>query len=125
VTAVTGTVYLLHFDRPYKHARHYAGWAANLDARLAAHGTRHGARLLEVLRAEGIGWTLARTWPGDRNRERQIKNMGGLARRCPLCGITPRANGDQPAMFTDTTPPVPGRAEPSRDLASAAPGGAA
>jgi hypothetical protein len=23
--SVTGTVYLLHFDRPYKHARHYIG----------------------------------------------------------------------------------------------------
>jgi site-specific DNA-cytosine methylase len=39
MTAVIGTVYLLHFDRPYKHARHYLGWAESLDARLAVHGT--------------------------------------------------------------------------------------
>jgi len=114
MTAVMGTVYLLHFDRPYKHARHYLGWAENLNARLAVHGTKHGARLLAVLRAEGIGWQLARTWPGDRNRERQIKTQGGASRVCPLCGITPRKpNGDQPAMFTSTI--TPARVEPSRD----------
>jgi hypothetical protein len=25
MAAVTGTVYLLHFDRPFGHARHYTG----------------------------------------------------------------------------------------------------
>ena len=23
-----GIVYLLHFDRPYQHARHYTGWSS-------------------------------------------------------------------------------------------------
>jgi predicted GIY-YIG superfamily endonuclease len=89
-TATAGTIYLLHFERPYKPARHYIGWADDLDSRLACHAAGNGARLLQVLIAEGIGWQLARTWPGDRSRERRIKNMGGGARRCPLCGITPR-----------------------------------
>ena len=116
MTAVNGTVYLLHFDRPYKHARHYIGWADDLDARLAVHGTRHGARLLAVLRAEGIGWQLARTWPGDRHRERQIKTQGGASRVCPLCGVTPRTNGAQPAMFSlDGITAPPAVIEPSRD----------
>jgi hypothetical protein len=88
-----GTVYLLHFDRPYKHARHYIGWAASprsLKARLAQHGTSEGARLLAVARAAGITWQLARLWPGSRARERQIKRQGGASRCCPLCGVTPR-----------------------------------
>jgi hypothetical protein len=85
-----GTVYLLHFDRPYKHARHYTGWAADLDARLALHGAGGGARLLAVVHAAGIGWALARTWPGGRARERQIKRQGGASRCCPMCGVTPR-----------------------------------
>jgi predicted GIY-YIG superfamily endonuclease len=86
-----GTVYLLHLDRPYGHARHYCGWTTDLDARLAAHTAGTGARLLAVAADAGIGWRLARTWPGvDRRRERQLKNQGGAARRCPLCGITPR-----------------------------------
>ena len=82
-------MYLLHFDRPYKHARHYLGWASDLEARLAAHSAGHGARLLEVIRDAGISWTLARTWSGTRTRERQLKNQGGASRRCPHCGIHP------------------------------------
>ena len=90
MTTITGTIYLLHFDQPYKHARHYIGWAINLNARLAAHENGRGARLLEVVRNAGIGWQLARTWPGDRTRERQIKTQGGASRCCPLCGVKPR-----------------------------------
>ncbi len=86
-----GTVYLLHFDQPYKHARHYVGWARNVKRRLAEHAAGRGARLLAVVRDAGIGWQLARLWPGSRARERQIKRQGGHARQCPLCGVRPRA----------------------------------
>ncbi|WP_433734908.1 hypothetical protein ACQP0C_41690 (plasmid) [Nocardia sp. CA-129566] len=88
---VEGTVYLLHFKRPYRHARHYTGWTTDLDARLAEHRAGRGARLLAVIGQAGIEWTLARTWDGTRRRERQLKSAGGAARRCPLCGISPRA----------------------------------
>lgn len=89
--ARTGTVYLLHFDRPYRHAAHYTGWTTNLTHRLAEHGTGHGARLLAVITAAGIGWQLARTWPDTtRTHERALKTQGGASRRCPLCGIQPR-----------------------------------
>ena len=80
-----GTVYLLHFDRPYRHAAHYTGWAANLNQRLAEHASGRGARLLAVAQAAGIGWSLARTWPGTRTRERALKQQGGASRRCPIC----------------------------------------
>ena len=86
-----GTVYLLHFERPYAHARHYLGWTADLDFRLAEHAAGRGARLLAVITEAGIGFTLARTWPGTRARERQLKRQGGASRRCPLCGARPRA----------------------------------
>lgn len=86
----TPTVYLLHFDRPYKHARHYTGFSSNLDARLAEHAAGQGARLLAVVKAAGIDWTLARTWTGDIAREYQLKRQGGASRRCPMCGIKPR-----------------------------------
>ncbi|GDY28768.1 hypothetical protein [Gandjariella thermophila] len=88
-----GTVYLLHFDRPYEHARHYTGWTTDLDSRLAEHATGRGARLLEVVSAAGIGWELARTWPGTRARERQLKRQGGASRHCPMCGVKPRNGG--------------------------------
>jgi len=90
MSARTGTVYLLHFHRPYAHARHYTDWTTNLTQRLAEHATGHGARLLAVIRGAGIGWQLARTWPGTRHTERALKRQGGAPRRCPLCGVHPR-----------------------------------
>lgn len=98
-----GTVYLLHFDRPYRHARHYCGWTTNLAERLATHRAGQGARLIDVITTAGIGFRLARTWSGARARERQIKRQGGLSRCCPLCGVRPRTPRVQP----DPTQPHP------------------
>jgi predicted GIY-YIG superfamily endonuclease len=96
MSSPTGVIYLLHFDRPYAHAGHYCGFTTNLPDRLAEHTAGHGARLLAVIQAAGIGWTLARTWTGTRARERALKRQGGASRRCPLCGITPRTGGGLP-----------------------------
>jgi predicted GIY-YIG superfamily endonuclease len=81
-----GTVYLIHLDAPFGHARHYLGWASsgNLSRRLAHHAAGAGANLLRHVAEAGIGWSLARTWPGDRTRERQLKSRGAT-RRCPVC----------------------------------------
>ncbi len=92
-TGQPGTIYLLHFDHPYKHARHYTGWTGSsesLTARLARHAAGDGARLLAVAHAAGITWQLARTWEGPRARERQLKRQGGASRHCPMCGVKPR-----------------------------------
>ena len=86
----TGTIYLLHFDQPYKHARHYTGWTIDLDQRLNEHRQGHGARLIAVITAAGIGFQLARTRPGGRADERAIKRFGGATRYCPLCTSRPR-----------------------------------
>lgn len=84
----TGVVYLLHFDRPFGHARHYTGWVTTrtyLLPRLGAHTYGVGARLMAVVAEAGIGFQLARTWDGGRTRERQLKRQGGASRRCPIC----------------------------------------
>ena len=44
-TAPTGVVYLVHFTQPYRHARHYTGWTADLESRLAEHQAGRGARV--------------------------------------------------------------------------------
>lgn len=94
-----GTIYLLHFQRPLAHARHYMGWTGGpLEARLDTHLAGHGARLLAVVQSAGITWQLARTWRGARDRERQIKRQGGLSRSCPLCGVRPAAAADRAAV---------------------------
>lgn len=83
---VAGTVYLIHFDRRYRHAGHYTGWTeGELEARLSEHRAGTGARLMEVIKAAGIGWTVARTWEGTRHLERALKRRGGAARHCPIC----------------------------------------
>ncbi|MFI7447910.1 hypothetical protein ACIBQX_10470 [Nonomuraea sp. NPDC049714] len=102
-----GTVYLLHFERPYKHARHYIGWTpGDLNRRLRQHRNGTGARLMAVITAEGIDFVVARLWTGGRNLERSLKRRGGASRCCPLCGITPRVTGwDQPDIEHVTAEP--------------------
>jgi predicted GIY-YIG superfamily endonuclease len=85
-----GTIYLLHFDQPYRHAKHYTGWTDNLTDRLTQHRQGRGARLLAVITAAGIGFQLARTRPGTRTEERAIKCAGGATRYCPICTPHPR-----------------------------------
>lgn len=80
-----GTVYLIHFDKPFRHARHYIGWASDLDGRLAHHRKGTGANLLKHVARAGIGWVLARTWEGDRTMERRLKNRKNAAQLCPIC----------------------------------------
>ena len=97
MSAPLGTVYLLHFETPYRHARHYTGWSANLPARLADHEAGRGARLLAVTLEAGIHAILARTWPGvTREVERRLKNQGGASRRCPACGVNPKPHAPSP-----------------------------
>ena len=91
-----GTIYLIHFSRPYqaqsgkgeKQVSHYLGWAKNLPARIAHHRANRGARLIAVINEAGIEWEVVRTWQGDKNEERRLKNwkkvpvsVSGLSRR--------------------------------------------
>ena len=93
-----GTTYLLHFIDPatgqaarYQHAGHYIGWTQDLPARLEAHASGAGARLVEVITQAGLGFTLARIWPETtRDREDLLKHCGDARRFCPECGVKPR-----------------------------------
>jgi predicted GIY-YIG superfamily endonuclease len=81
-----GHVYLIHFERRFKHAGHYLGWADDLDQRLAQHRSGNGARLMEVISHAGIAWKVVRTWRGDRTFERLLKRRKNAPRRlCPVC----------------------------------------
>jgi predicted GIY-YIG superfamily endonuclease len=79
------TIYLIHFDKKLAHAQHYIGLADDLDARLERHRAGNGARLMEVITNAGIAWQVARTWPGDRKLERQLKRRKETPALCPLC----------------------------------------
>lgn len=86
----THYVYLLHFSRPFWHARHYLGSTSNLDGRLAAHHAGRSAKLLEAIHKEGIPFTLARLWPCSsaaeaRSLEKRLKSWHGGGQFCPIC----------------------------------------
>lgn len=89
--ATKNVVYLLHFDRPYKHARHYLGSAKDLKVRLEQHARGNGARLIKVITEAGITWRLARVWKFGgiweaRKFESHLKRRyGGRTRLCPIC----------------------------------------
>ncbi len=83
--AAGSQVYLIHLERPYKHARHYLGWTRNLTRRLAQHRAGTGARLLRAVNRCGIGWEVVRLWPGGPEIERQLKVLKNSPRLCPVC----------------------------------------
>jgi predicted GIY-YIG superfamily endonuclease len=81
-------IYLLHISPPYKHARHYIGFANDVTARIAEHRAGTGARLPQVAVEAGSKLVLVRTWPGGRNEERRLKNRKNAPKLCPICNQT-------------------------------------
>ena len=81
----TGTVYLVHFDSPYYHARHYMGFTDDLSKRMDRHRSGDGSRLLRALKEANIGYTVVRTWKGDRSLERRLKKRKNSPSFCPVC----------------------------------------
>lgn len=83
-----GIVYLLHFDKPYKHAKHYIGFTKlnDYEIRIKDHRDGKGARLMTIIRNNNIGFTVSKIWKNvDRKFERSLKKQGGASRICPIC----------------------------------------
>ena len=56
-----GTVYVLHFDPPYRHAAHYVGWTAgDVEVRVGTHLRGAGSPLVRAAVAAGS----RSSWPG-------------------------------------------------------------
>ena len=90
--------YLLHFDQaignpdnPRGQARHYLGHADRLDRRALQHLQGRGAKITQALAARGIGFQIARIWPGDYRMEQRLKRYKGANRLCPICRRQPPA----------------------------------
>lgn len=78
--------YLLHFDRPLKHASHYIGWTSKFDKRIEHHRNGTGAKITRAAVLEGINLVVARIWDGkDGNFERKLHNYKKTKRLCPIC----------------------------------------
>jgi hypothetical protein len=81
-------VYLLHFDRPLCHARHYLGTTRRrLGQRLVEHigGHRTGSKLVAAVVARGIGVRIARLWRGGHGLELRLKRRKKSRQLCPIC----------------------------------------
>lgn len=82
-------VYVLHFDPPLQHARHYVGWTDHDDVatRLGEHLSGRGSRLVRAAVAAGVKVEIAHVFIGaDRHFERKIKKSTDVCRWCRLCG---------------------------------------
>jgi predicted GIY-YIG superfamily endonuclease len=91
-----GTVYLLHFERPYKgKMRHYLGWTSDLERRLSNHRQGTACATTKLAFDRGIGFVLASTWPGTMKLERRIKRRG-VVNCCLICSPSSAATAARP-----------------------------
>jgi len=84
------SVYLIHFDKPLAHARHYMGFADGdmdrIEARLKRHKKNRGSALMAAVNAAGIDYKVARVWLNyTRDQERKLKKQKNSPDLCPIC----------------------------------------
>jgi hypothetical protein len=83
---VQGTVYVLHFNPPYRHAGHYVGWTeGDVCERIAVHLQGRGSPLIRAAVAAGVDVQLAATYEGTRYLERRLKRWHNTGRFCAIC----------------------------------------
>jgi predicted GIY-YIG superfamily endonuclease len=83
---MTKGVYLLHFSANFSHARHYIGYADDIEARVEEHRKGRGACLVRAVVAANITVECVRTWPRQKRKfERKLKNRKGANFLCPIC----------------------------------------
>ena len=85
---VRAWVYVVRLRRPLCHARHYVGWAVDLEARVRQHLTGRGSALLNAANAYGVRWDVVHAIPCRSRREaqrleRHIKRQH-VTRWCPV-----------------------------------------
>lgn len=84
-------IYVIHFDKPYKHAKHYTGIAQNVEKRIEKHSKGQGSRLMQVLKENNIGFRyniIAEfpTFSEAHAEEKRLKTKVKKPQRyCPIC----------------------------------------
>ena len=84
-----GVIYLLHFDQPYRHAKHYTGWTEDLLDRLDRHAAGAAPAWSRSSGKPGSASPWSASAKAPARTERAIKNAGGAARYCPACTPQP------------------------------------
>ena len=81
-----GSVYLLHFEPPYKHAGRYIGWTQkSVQERWVEHVSGKGSPLVRAAVEAGCAVVIARVWEAvDRHFERDLKDQKNSTRLDPI-----------------------------------------
>lgn len=80
-------IYLLHFSAPVAGARHFLGFADDVDRRLAEHRAGQGANLTRIAVERGASLAVVMTVEGDRDAQRNYRRIykGCFTALCPVC----------------------------------------
>jgi len=81
-------VYLLHFDRPFRHMRHYVGAAADLlalELLIANPGMHTRSSMLIAAKKAGVRFTIGRIWRGGAERADLVRSHQNHTRHCDIC----------------------------------------
>lgn len=80
-------VYVLHFDPPFQHAKHYVGFTKrDVNERLAEHLSGRGNSLVYAAHRAGCRVTVVRFWKsGTRRFEVYLKSRKDVPRWCACC----------------------------------------
>lgn len=86
-------VYVIHFDKPYKHAKHYTGIALDVEKRMKQYSKGQGSRLMKVLKEHNIGFKYKviveyGTYSEAHAEEKRLKTKVKKPQRyCPICKL--------------------------------------
>jgi hypothetical protein len=84
-----GTVYLIHIEPPYRHAKHYLGFTYADDSpkkRFDRHVAGRGSPLIKAALEAGSSVEVVRVWKNvDRTLERTLKLRKNTPTLCPIC----------------------------------------
>ena len=98
--------YLLHFEREKRGKLHYFGvtTAERLDKRMLEHARGEGASITRHLVRQGVGFYLARVFPGrGYEYEQAVKASGRIKALCPICRAGQRELPMQGRFFRANT----------------------
>ena len=98
-------LYVIHFDKPYKHAKHYTGIAIDVVKSMKEHRGGYGAKLMRVLKENNIGfkYNIIGEYPTfslAKAEEKRLKTKVKQPKNyCPICidlknCLHARINGD-------------------------------
>ena len=92
-----GTVYLLHFERPYSgRSQHFLSFTSkDLQQQLERHRRGTACQTTKVAFKQGITFTLAGTWSGTSGLRNKIKSRGVIS-QCSACQARTAASLPRP-----------------------------